>query len=583
MGVPISSLPAASALTGAELLPVVQSGQTKQTTTDAIKVYLGNQISVKDYGAVGDAVTDDRAAIIAADAAAKAAGATLVFPRGVYRCSDGIARTAHWAGIGSPQLAPFPLTGDDKQYLRPGYKDKIPGSVLLFTGTGTQTATTQRSDAFASFTYCVKDATTGLHMKDLAIVLDVNVYDAGGSLTAYGADSSANYGVGHYVDDAAQCLREDVVVFGYFPLAGTVVHSILGNDDPDYNIFRGGSTMGRYGIALVGSQSADGYDSGLSGTMSYGMDIFTLDHHSRSLATAPTIYANANTWACIYIDGYTAAVNADLNGHYFFGGSIRTYAINPISLDHASQANFLGCVFETSNYASATYAATKQWLATANTQDVGITNSRFSGDVGLFTASFGGVMKGQLTIVNCPGLSAGGGVIVSEANSGAAYWVKVGGASGGSGDPAVQFGTGAATSSTNGWSIRRDISEADLLDFRFGGTSLASLTYDGVFSYKRVALWPQGAALVPSAGAITVTQSNHVIDATGSPTVTTINGGVENEIVQLRKTGTGTVTIAEGGNVVTPGTSVALTAVSDVAMLTKVGSNWIVQSFSDNA
>lgn len=36
MGVPISSLPAASALTGAELLPVVQSGQTKRTTTDAI-------------------------------------------------------------------------------------------------------------------------------------------------------------------------------------------------------------------------------------------------------------------------------------------------------------------------------------------------------------------------------------------------------------------------------------------------------------------------------------------------------------------------------------------------------------------
>ena len=36
MGVPISSLPAASALTGAELFPVVQSGQTKRTTTDAI-------------------------------------------------------------------------------------------------------------------------------------------------------------------------------------------------------------------------------------------------------------------------------------------------------------------------------------------------------------------------------------------------------------------------------------------------------------------------------------------------------------------------------------------------------------------
>lgn len=36
MGVPISSLPTATTLTGAELVPVVQSGQTKQTTTGAM-------------------------------------------------------------------------------------------------------------------------------------------------------------------------------------------------------------------------------------------------------------------------------------------------------------------------------------------------------------------------------------------------------------------------------------------------------------------------------------------------------------------------------------------------------------------
>lgn len=544
---------------------------------------LRETVSVKDFGAVGNGATDDRAAIIAADAAAKAAGVFLRFPRGVYRCSDGIARTAHWVGEGSAQLAPFPLTGDDKQYLRPGYKDKTPGSVLLFTGTGTQTATTQRSDGFASFTYCVKDATTGLHMKDLAIVLDVNVYDAGGLLTAYGADASADYDVGHYIDDAAQCLRQDVVVFGYFPLAGTAVRSVLGNDDPDYNIFRGGSTMGRYGLALIGSESNDGSDSGLSGTMSYGMDIFTLDHHARGPSTAATIYANANTWACVFIDGYTDAVSADVNGHYFYGGSIRTYAIHPVSLDYASQTNFIGCIFETSNYAGVANAATKQWLATANTKDVGITNCRFAGDVGLFGASFGGVMNGQLTIVNCPGLATGGGVIVSEANGGAAYWIKVGGASGGSGDSAIQFGSGAATSSTTGWSIRRAISESNLLDFRFGGASMATLSDVGVFSYKRLSLWPQGAALVPSSGAITVYHGNHVIDATGSPSVTTIIGGVENEIVQLRKTGAGTVTLSEGGNILTPGASVALTAVNDVAMLTKIGSSWVVQSFSDNA
>lgn len=539
-------------------------------------------MSVKDFGAVGDAATDDRAAILLADAAATAAGMALHFPRGVYRCSDGIARTATWFGEFSPQLAPFPLTGDDKQYLRPGYKGNLPGSVLLFTGTGTQTMTTQRADGFASFAYCVKDATAGLQMKDLAIVLDVDIYDAGGTLTAYGADNCADYDVGHVINDVAQCLREDVVVFGYFPLAGTVVRSVLGNDDPDYTIFRGGSTMGRYGLALIGSESNDGFDSGLSGTMSYGMDIFTLDHHSRSVGTAPTIYAAADTWRCIYIDGYTDASNADLNGHYFFGGSIRTYAIHPVELDFASQTNFIGCIFETSDYAGVPYAATKQWKASTNTENVGLANCRFSGDVGLFSAAFGGAMKGQLTLSNCAGLAAGGGVIVSESNGGTAYWIKLGGASGGTGDPAIQMGSGVATSSTEGWSIRRDISASDLLDFRFGGSSMAELSSDGVFSYKRLALWPQ-TALTPAAGVVTVTQGNHVIDATGSPSVTTINGGVENEIIQLRKTGIGTVTLAEGGNIVTPGASVALSATSDAAVLTKVGSNWLVLSFVDNA
>lgn len=104
MGVPISSLPAASALTGAELLPVVQSGQTKRTTTDAIpyvpagigavattvQAKLRETVSVKDFGAIGDGVTDDTAAIQAAINYASAAdssrrGSAVFFPAGVYR------------------------------------------------------------------------------------------------------------------------------------------------------------------------------------------------------------------------------------------------------------------------------------------------------------------------------------------------------------------------------------------------------------------------------------------------------------------------------------------------------------------
>ncbi len=43
-------------------------------------------VSVKDFGAVGDGVTDDTAAIQAAWDSIKSANGTLFFPKGVYRC-----------------------------------------------------------------------------------------------------------------------------------------------------------------------------------------------------------------------------------------------------------------------------------------------------------------------------------------------------------------------------------------------------------------------------------------------------------------------------------------------------------------
>jgi len=102
--VKISQLPASTTpLAGTELVPIVQSGVTKQSTvaqfTNATAGYtpagtgavarsvsskLQESVSVKDFGAVGDGVTDDTSAI----QAAINTGFALEFPIGDYRCAN---------------------------------------------------------------------------------------------------------------------------------------------------------------------------------------------------------------------------------------------------------------------------------------------------------------------------------------------------------------------------------------------------------------------------------------------------------------------------------------------------------------
>jgi hypothetical protein len=94
-GTKISELPSATLpLTGSELVPVVQSGATVQTTlatmpyvpagtgavTTTVQAKLRQTVSVKDFGAVGDGTTDDTAAIQAAVASLPSGGGTVLIP-----------------------------------------------------------------------------------------------------------------------------------------------------------------------------------------------------------------------------------------------------------------------------------------------------------------------------------------------------------------------------------------------------------------------------------------------------------------------------------------------------------------------
>jgi len=68
-------------------------------TTRTVQSKLRDVVSVKDFGAVGDGVTDDSAAINAAIAAAEVNGGEVFAPEGVYLCGSPIALSNGKAGL----------------------------------------------------------------------------------------------------------------------------------------------------------------------------------------------------------------------------------------------------------------------------------------------------------------------------------------------------------------------------------------------------------------------------------------------------------------------------------------------------
>lgn len=328
-------------------------------------------VNVRDHGAKGDGTTDDTAAIRAALRASR----SVHFPAGVYVLTDGIVlpQSARLTGDGAPMLGTFPMKEDDKRFLRADRLTQLPGTTLLFKGKGEQTLKTPRRDLFSDLRFAVKTTPmAATSIEGLAIALDVQVLDADDKLTTPESDQRADYDVGLLIDDSAAGTVRDVAVYGFWKKAGLCVLSRGIGDNPDYNSFWHSSFMGEHGVAILGFDEDEG--RGLSGTQFYGCRIFANDHHDRG----------AHQWgsAALLIDGITKAKQADLNGHYFFGGCIRTYAPVAVKLDHASNVSFHGVVFELPSPKGGERKGAGKVVGTANTRDVHFFGCRMH-DIGL--------------------------------------------------------------------------------------------------------------------------------------------------------------------------------------------------------
>ena len=88
--------------------------------------------------------------------------------------------------------------------------------------------------------------------------------------------------------------------------------------------------------------------------------------------------------------------------------------------------------------------------------------------------------------------------------------------------------------------------------------------------------------LTVAANAVTVAGWQHLIDATGSPTLKTISGGTTTEMLILQKVNAGTVTLDETGNIALGAATRALDATTDVITLLWNGTKWCEVSFANN-
>jgi hypothetical protein len=344
------------------------------------------EANLKWFGAVGDYATFDTVAIKAWLAFFAATGVPLFAPKGVYRCADNVVfpKGIIIRGIGSAKIGTFPQYDlYNKSNLRPGYKTLIGGSNIIFSGTPTTTVAGFGNGIVNAKPMVLYDNLAPCDISGISFIQDMDVYDAGGSLTTKATDNrAANYTHG-MLHRGTLSRFNDVTIFGYFftsggqPKARGFVHANVAGDDggigndPDYPKFI--SCYISSGVLITGEATAQ--PEGNTGTEWIGTNFFGCDHHTRA-DSDPNIPS-------LNIDVFLSTTQQG-RGHSFSSCSFRTCADTAISFDHCSDLLFANAVTEFSQVAGVPGLSNQGvFIGTSNTANVTIAGIAGSGTLGL--------------------------------------------------------------------------------------------------------------------------------------------------------------------------------------------------------
>lgn len=522
-------------------------------------------ISIRDFGNVGSYGIDATDVIEIADEWCYKNGKTLYFPAGQYCISRSIEKYARWRGDGAPKLAPFPQLDDDKIYLKNGSQRNLPGSsIILMSSNNLSTVSTSRSDMFSSMTYAIKSAVKYPgSMSGIGIVQDMIVFDENNQLTDPEHDERVECDVGFLIDDSPAGDYNNITVFGYWNKAGICLWSHGTGDNPDYNKFFTSTTMGYYGLAIIGSDVASNH--GISGTQFFGVQLFANDHHSRH----PQILKNyqSNKYGhVIFIDGNLGLSDSAINGHEFIGGGWRTYSSRPVILGSCSNLHVISVPFEFSRITGQSDTGNQKFIASELTRNIHIAHCRNMTYSIWDHTEFGGKID-RLIITN----PFFGDITVGSRGA----YIRTT-ATGGGLDPRIQF-TRNCASSESGYAIRMDVSEDDTITTTLNGIAIETTdNATGAKKSKRTQIWNAGSVLVTD-GAITINSNNHVINAAENTVLSLINGGQEGDLLYLTKSGQGQVEITTTNNIVAK-SNLTLASVYDMLMLVFRNKKWVVLS-----